>query len=462
MDFPVVCSFCKKVRCSGQGCIRQCTFCGVGFKKGYRKELGEGHRCIVYQNPHIEKFWHAGDLEKDKKPDYKLWVYDIECAAETNDEKTLNFKTNNEGFETIDGKITVFETNSTLHIPNLLVFRNVFDENFQRIYFGPDCIEKFIEFLLNANQGRNIAIAHNASGYDNRLIHEATLKYKTPLKVKVIRNGLKFLELRVEDIKFRDSFLFLPSSLASLAASFNLPLKKGIFPHAFNKSENYNYVGQLPDKKYFDLTFFAKTDKDIEKFNEWYEERLKFSWDFKKELVDYCIDDVKILGLLVKLFHEICTEKFHHSPWFCVTAPAYVHKTVIQIVSEAMCLPEDPEERRTTAEQTRDKWAVLTPSEYWFARRCLRGGRTDVRKLYHKLSPEEIARGVKIKYVDVVSMYPAVQVKYPYPVGAPIVHIYDKSFYPCYKHQNPENSNSFENCACNFEEKFNDRMNMDV
>ncbi len=46
-------------------------------------------------------------------------------------------------------------------------------------------------------------------------------------------------------------------------------------------------------------------------------------------------------------------------------------------------------------------------------------------------------------------MYPAVQVKYDYPVGAPKIHVFDSKFYPCRPHESPVKGNSVDlKCSC--------------
>lgn len=251
----------------------------------------------------------------------------------------------------------------------------------------------------------------------------------------------------------------MPASLSNLAKSFQLDTMKGIFPHLFNTIENYDYVGPLPPKTYFDLKFYAKNQNDVESFDKWYETRKNFVWNFKTELTNYCRDDVKILGKLVKIFHDICVSKFDDSPWSFATAPSYVHSVVIRNLSRNLEMPEDREERAAIITRAIEShWVALVPHEYWFVRKALRGGRTDVRKLRHILTNEEKARGCTIKYVDVVSMYPAVQVKYDYPVGAPKVIVYDQDYYPCKFHQNPPKGNDLElRCNCPFSKKFANR-----
>lgn len=447
---PKKCRFCNRSSCKGNGCFRLCQFCGSKFKTGYGES--EGHRCIIYDDSTV-KIFNTDNLEPMKKnPDYKLWVYDLESAVErSTTETTSHFENENGEFIFDGGVVKTSVVRASKHKVNMVVYRNVFDDESETILFGPDSIHKFMEFMLSTNYGRNIAIAHNGAGYDSRLIFEEALKYKERLNISTICRGSKFMELKIGKLIFRDSLLFLPQSLSALAKSFNLPLKKGIFPHMFNSVENYEYEGTLPSIDYFDLRFTAKTEKDVTDFKSWYLQRSSTPWNFKKELTEYCRDDVKILGMIVKQFHDICVKKFSHSPWMFTTAPSYVHNLVIKGISESIALPDDEETRAETVRNlaTYSHWAVLKPSEYWFARKALRGGRTDVRKLRHVLTDEERQRGVKIKYVDVVSMYPAVQVKYPYPVGTPTILVYDPLFYPCRKHQNPSKGNSVDlKCHC--------------
>jgi hypothetical protein len=155
-------------------------------------------------------------------------------------------------------------------------------------------------------------------------------------------------------------------------------------------------------------------------------------------------------------YHHILVDKFKISPWFSTTAPAYVHTVVKQLLSDNLELPEVGDERtelvnKLAADQ---HWAVLLPNEYWFARRALRGGRTDVRKVHHEVSQSDWARGVRIRYQDIVSMYPYVQVARDYPVGLPDIHVWDDVYYPCFKHRNPTSGNvASMTCTCSIQAK---------
>ena len=49
--------------------------------------------------------------------------------------------------------------------------------------------------------------------------------------------------------RYIDSYSFIPMRLTNTSAALNLStVKKGHFPHAFNKQENNSYIGPYPKK----------------------------------------------------------------------------------------------------------------------------------------------------------------------------------------------------------------------
>lgn len=149
------------------------------------------------------------------------------------------------------------------------------------------------------------------------------------------------------------------------------------------------------------------------------------------------------------------------SPWLSVTAPGYCHTVIKNQLStdEYLEMPPDTPandmaRRERLDELSRTHWVVLQEGEYWFARLALRGGRTDARRLTYTLTDEDKALGRRIVYIDVVSMYPSVQVKNEFPVGVPQIMIYDLNYYPCNLHRNPESGNTINLlCACSHEKR---------
>ncbi|KAG5866515.1 hypothetical protein JTB14_016369 [Gonioctena quinquepunctata] len=102
--------------------------------------------------------------------------------------------------------------------------------------------------------------------------------------------------------------------LAKLPKAFGSDgVRKGYFPHVFNKAENWHYVGPLPALEYYDPEVIKYTptldeDKDPRKqLIEWHKKLSEkgYVFDFQKELVEYCVSDVNILSRVCLKFREL-------------------------------------------------------------------------------------------------------------------------------------------------------------
>jgi hypothetical protein len=250
----------------------------------------------------------------------------------------------------------------------------------------------------------------------------------------------------------------LVGSLKNLAKGFaaDFQMAKGHFPHLFNTKANEDYQGSLPDRDFFDMSFVAKSDKDLREFNVWYNERQASSepWNLKEELIKYCDNDVEVLRCIALEYHKNILAITEMSPWGFSTAPscahAFIRKKVIMDY-DLGSFSEDVDElleQRTDLAKNRG-WATLNTAEYFFARGALRGGRTDVRCYYLKLEEEEINRGVRIRYQDIVSQYPFQQVAHKFPVGVARIEVFDLEFKPCILHAAKLNRTG-SGCGCAF------------
>ena len=113
---------------------------------------------------------------------------------------------------------------------------------------------------------------------------------------KVLMTGQKILYFECGQLKFKDSMSFLNMPLENFTKTFGLTeLKKGYFPHKFNREENLNYEGLIPDLKYYETNCMNIKKKEV--VEKWHtEELLKGEiWNFRKELLEYCESDVKLL-----------------------------------------------------------------------------------------------------------------------------------------------------------------------
>ena len=152
---------------------------------------------------------------------------------------------------------------------------------------------------------------------------------KNKIKPRIIKRGQKIVEIFVNDIELliRDSLNFLLMPLSAMSKSFGLDEgEKGHFPHLFSCQENYNYSGEIPDKRYFMTN--SLSDKALKEFHLWHDEQrqAKVVWNFWPELIKYCKQDVEILTKAVSLFSQHMIELTGFSPFVeCSTLPGFVN-----------------------------------------------------------------------------------------------------------------------------------------
>ena len=433
-----------------------CRFCATVYKKDTFD-----HRCIVYKKPRAEEKNVFVDEEKIL-PDGKhpaLFVYDLESRVQiiySSNRVISEFEVDEDGLYAAEN-VATYNHELKEHKANMVVFQNVFSNQEPIVYFGEDCLQRFLLYMLSYNNGNNICVAHNAAGYDTRLLFMAASKL-AKTRMEPIMRGQKFMQLKIADrLIFRDSLLHVKGSLRSLAKDFcsDSTLRKGHFPHLFNSIENYEYVGPIPEKRYFDLAFVLKNEKDKQEFDEWYSTwEGREDWNFRNELELYCVDDVKILAKIVKGYHDVCMSHTKMTPWLNATAPSFVHEVFVTLLSQQLELPDPKEDQELYNSKVQELaetkfWTVLKPNEYWFARKALRGGRTEIKKMYHNVTEEERLQGRNITYQDVNSLYPFQQVEHDFPTGQPTVHVWDLFYYPCVKHQNNQDAK----CFCRLEDR---------
>jgi DNA polymerase elongation subunit (family B) len=146
------------------------------------------------------------------------------------------------------------------------------------------------------------------------------------------------LELPQFEIRFIDSHRYITGPLDSFTKRFpSIPseLSKGCFPYKFNQPRYYNYIGKVPPLSMFVDDFSnPKKVKSAQTFIDQY----KGTYNFKRELHEYLVKDIKLLAwgvcCLTKEFNEFQAllqdpnnqEKF----FFCfnkpfLTVPQFIH-----------------------------------------------------------------------------------------------------------------------------------------
>jgi DNA polymerase type B, organellar and viral len=99
-------------------------------------------------------------------------------------------------------------------------------------------------------------------------------------------------------IHFRDSQQLLINSLKNLAICFGVETQKSLFPYTFVNENILNYIGNVPDLKYFDKV--SKKD-----YNKYFEQYFN-NWNLKEETEKYnIIDCVSLYEIIIKFNNMI-------------------------------------------------------------------------------------------------------------------------------------------------------------
>ncbi len=203
----------------------------------------------------------------------------------------------------------------------------------EQVFFGDDCLTRFINWLINDKHNGCTVFSHNGASFDNLLVLHELLQKKNVQPAQVIFTGSKLLYMELVNpiaMRFLDSYKYLSYPLSALPASFDLAmdspgtirgdLAKGHFPHLFNAKCNENYVGPMPDVDCYGYKHMKP--KQAEAFMKWYQSRLQDDnhFNFKQELIDYCINDVTILRLACLKFRDLVEELTGVDPYYkCLT-----------------------------------------------------------------------------------------------------------------------------------------------
>ena len=165
--------------------------------------------------------------------------------------------------------------------------------------FDHDPVKQFVDLVFAKRKTFKhiIYIAHNAQGFDSQFI----LKYivesgDTHVKPSVILNGTKIILMEIMNVKFLDSLNYLHMLLSALPKAYGLTeIEKGSFPHLFSIPENQNYIGELPPLSSYSPDTMSVIER--KKFLEWYNDQKihGYIFDFQKEILKYCKQDVNIL-----------------------------------------------------------------------------------------------------------------------------------------------------------------------
>lgn len=120
-------------------------------------------------------------------------------------------------------------------------------------------LEHSISYLMKRKYDQYKVYLHNFSYFDGIFLMKVLSNLSNNIR-PIIREG-RLIDIRFifasqynknnYTLYFRDSLLLLPSSLRKLAINFGVE-NKGIYPYKFVNDHSLDYVGNVPEYKYFD------------------------------------------------------------------------------------------------------------------------------------------------------------------------------------------------------------------
>jgi len=165
-----------------------------------------------------------------------------------------------------------------------------------------DCLRSI---MIRKYNGFNIYI-HNLGKFDIIFLFKYLVKLGQVSPIihngRIISIKFSFGDNYKYRLHFKDSYLLLLTSLRKLTKSFNVETQKSMFPHFFVNENNLNYIGKVPEIKYFD-----KINKND--YNN-YRKNFKINWNLKNEAIKYCNIDCISLYQVVLKFSELIFQHF--------------------------------------------------------------------------------------------------------------------------------------------------------
>ena len=253
----------------------------------------------------------------------------------------------------------------------------------------------FCEWLFGMDHHKGYTVmAHYGKGYDFQFVQTYCLENDMKPK-KMLRDGGKIKYMEVNGLRFIDSISFVAAPLKDFPKAFGLhELKKGYFPHLFNRPENWGYKGMFPPAECYSPDNMRSGDR--KDFLAWYALQTG-TFDFEKECMDYCKSDVLLLKQGMLAFQKEFERMTGIDP--------LAHITIASACLAAYRYQFMPE----------NSIAMLSKKVADWIRRGFAGGRTNVMQCYAEADEHQ-----RLRYLDVVSLYPSVNEAAEYPLGHPV------------------------------------------
>ena len=297
-------------------CGKKCPTCNVLLE-----DIEAKHKCYM-QKP------KQSDDDDDGGYD-QMYFFDFECKQETGE-----------------------------HVPNFCVVQD--EKGNEEIFKGDNTVKDFCDWVFRKDHEHCIFVAHNFKGYDSYFVQDYL--NKECVQFELICTGAKIMCLTVpmHNVKFIDSYNFIPMALARFPETFDRnELRKGYFPHMFNRDDKQDYVGPIPEAHYY-LPNTMKPEARQE-FLQWHAEQVEnnYVFDFQKEMESYCRSDVDILRKCCLDFRDILQETTGVDPFEkCLTIASVCHQVyrTNYLVENTFAVFSDEQRLKTKTSNKAVKW----------------------------------------------------------------------------------------------------------
>ena len=167
--------------------------------------------------------------------------------------------------------------------------------------------------MIRKYDGYNIYM-HNMAKFDIIFLFKYLLKLGLVHPIihnnRIISIDFNYGPNNKYQIKFRDSLLLLLNSLDKLSKSFSVKNPKIMFPIFFVNENNLDYIGEVPDIKFFKNIDLKSYKNYISNYNG--------LWNLKYETIKYCnLDCISLYQILYKfnnMIFELFGKNIHHYP----------------------------------------------------------------------------------------------------------------------------------------------------
>ena len=366
---PEMCSLCRAYECPWDGDTVPCDQCKRTFRSracydrhkvrnnGTKSICDTIHKCLkCKRSMDKRKFKHH--LCGKKCPTCNVLLEDIEAKHKCYMQKPKQSDGDDEGY--VQMYFFDFECKQETgeHVPNFCVVQD--EKGNEEIFKGDNTVEDFCKWAFREDHEHCIFVAHNFKGYDSYFVQDYL--NKECIQFDLICTGAKIMSLRVpmRDIKFIDSYNFIPMALARFPETFDRnELRKGYFPHMFNRDDKQNYVGPIPETHYY-LPNTMKPEVRQE-FLQWHAEQVEnnYVFDFQKEMESYCRSDVDILRKCCLDFRDILQETAGVDPFEkCLTIASVCHLVyrTNYLVENTIAVFSDEHRLKTKTSNKAVKW----------------------------------------------------------------------------------------------------------